>query len=147
MSDQLEGPLVHVTRGSTFPWREPDQLETECGRLAADVPAIGRDEMVRKIRNLGIQRASLSSCYTCMETARRHRSWDQDPVDTMRREVVGRRHDAELRSELLAIEALIEAHPAEFRAYLNGLAQTVNLAQRRKTKKQRRSGGTIIPLA
>lgn len=131
--------LFHVKRGSTFPWRDPDDLETECGRLVIDVPSVSRDEMRRKIAHLGIQRASLSSCMTCLHTAQRHRDWEKDPVDTMRREVTGRRHDQQLRTELLAIAALIDNHRDEFQAYLDGLSEAVDLTRRRQESKVRKA--------
>lgn len=42
-----------------------------------------------------------------------------------------------LRAELQAVAALVDAHREEFDAYLSGLSETVNLTERRNTKRRR----------
>lgn len=127
----------HVIRRSSLPWRPPEDHLTECGRLARDHAAITYDEFTRKLRTQGQQRAAMSTCMTCWNTANRYESWAVDPVDAIRREILGQRGDTDtFRRELRALAALVEAHPDEFTGYLDGLQQTADLAARRLAKRQ-----------
>lgn len=134
--------LDHILR-SQLPWRR-DPGKTECGRDADDVTnALTYDEALAKFRSLGQQRAIMTSCVTCFQTANaRHRSnWDKRPSAVMQRETeqvsYWNRAQAEtlLDRELRAIAALIEAHRDEFDAYVSGLEQTASLADRRRSKR------------
>lgn len=127
--------LDHVRRPD-LPWR-PATL-TECGKPAADVKqVISRDELIARLRSFGKARTSLTTCMTCWQTAARWKSFAEDPVDAMRREVYGSRGDALLAADLRALAALAQAHRDEFEAYVNGLAETASLAARRQARRRR----------
>lgn len=132
----------HVVRSASFPWRAADDGLTECG--LAVVPGrkvITLEEVKTKFRVQGKIRASMSTCITCAQTATRYRSWVQDPVDAVRREVYGRRGDEErFKRELWALAALVAAHPEEFHGFLTGLDQAADLDARRRAKRGARFG-------
>jgi hypothetical protein len=129
-----ELPLEHVQR-TPLPWRT--ESKTECGRPAAEYSAVlTRDEFFAKVKKQGKQRAAMSTCMTCMETASRHTTWGESPSSVMSRELTTGRYDRnmgekQIDRELRAIAALIEAHGEEFHGYLSGLDQTVSLRERR----------------
>lgn len=128
--------IEHVIRRTTLPWRSADDQLTECGKSSTDYISITYEDFTRKVRSQGQQRASMSTCMTCWNTATRYEPWSIDPVDAIRREVYGMRGDTEtLRHELWAIAALIDAHRTEFDDYLTGLQQTTDLAARRRAKR------------
>lgn len=104
--------LEHVRRPN-LPWRTFDL--TECG-LDTDRPVISRAELAAKWKAQGQQRAALTTCMTCLDTARRWPSWDEDPVRCLGRETYGGRrgHEDVFRAELRAIELLVEAYRDEF---------------------------------
>lgn len=56
------------------------------------------------------------TCMTCYETAQRWKTWEQDPVQAMQRELVyaQKKRTESMRCELLAIAELIRAHKEEF---------------------------------
>jgi hypothetical protein len=97
---------------------------TECGLNAASVKTLSRDEFFSRLKDFGRQRTALTTCMTCSDTAERHGTWNDDPRLALEREirweVAWRRTDRgqQLRDELLAIAALIEAHRDEFDAHL-----------------------------
>jgi hypothetical protein len=129
-------PLDHIRRGASVPWRAIEDHLTECGLMAANVPAITLDEMRAKIKRQGVQRAGLSSCMTCWNLATRYQGWDEDPTQAIRREVFGSLHSLErFRLELRAIAALIANHPEEFQKYIDSLGMTVDLTRRRRQAK------------
>lgn len=138
--DDVKG-IVHIERPRP-PWRQEKRL-TECKRDATKVTTIARTEFVAKLAELGAQRASLSTCMTCWETARRWPTWEQDPARCLGRETGGSAYGADsppvLSAELRALAALAETHREEFEAYLAGLEQTVDLEdlRRRKTRRVR----------
>lgn len=131
----------HVARPA-LPWRAATL--TECGKaLTAHPGALSRDEMRARIGRLGQQRAAMFLCMTCWSVVDRWPTWEQDPVAALGRETVGvhwmRGHPvdpkgAQLRGELYALAALVAAHREEFEEYLQGLAQTVSLAEHRRTR-------------
>lgn len=137
MAEQLD----HVVR-SAPPWREAS-AQTECGRPVTDVAsALSRDAMIVKVRQQGKQRAAMSSCMTCWSAATRHKTWDEDPVDAIRRETqYGARTEALFREELRAIAVLVAAHADEFAELLAGLRTTVNLDEVRRRRAARGSRG------
>lgn len=134
-------PLDHILRESAPPWRRSMRL-TECGLSADNHPTLSRVEMEARWKELGNQRASLFTCMTCAHTANRHPTWATDPAGAMARECEHYRYRDDggepIRSELRAIAALIEAHPDEFYDYLDGLAETSSLDERRRIRKARR---------
>lgn len=135
-----DGPLDHLARPA-LPWRDGQPL-TECGRRVEGLPLITREELVARVRNLGSKRASFSTCITCWETASRWKPWDEDPVQAMGRECgPWYRNTAMLRDELLALAELVRAHPQEFRAILNGLAEAPRLDEARAARRLRREQG------
>lgn len=132
----MDGPVEHVIRVASFPWRPPEDQLTECGQVAASHTSLTRDEMRTKVKVQGIQRAALSTCMTCLTVAARSKTWEEDPVAAVRR-IVHAGRDDQFRAELWAIAALIDRHRDEFQGYLDGLAQTTDLTQRRQAKKRK----------
>jgi hypothetical protein len=130
-------PLDHVLRPQP-PWRTGHT--TECGLRADSYPALTRDEFKAKVRRQGQQRAALTTCMTCLHTAQRWPTWDEDPVQAMGRETYGgRRGDTRFRDELVAIAALIAAHRDEFDALLKDLDDIPRLADARARSRARRA--------
>ena len=157
------GPLDHLSR-PPLPWRAPHL--TECGKPLDTIDAsriISRDELHKRVADIGQKRAAFSTCMTCWETRNR---WPGDSATALYREThvvwrappsyydyAPRRSEGEQRrshdeakarrdrfvGELEAIQALIEAHREEFDAYLAGLGETVSLADHRNTR--RKAGG------
>jgi len=127
----------HVLR-PPLPWRA-SQL-TECGRDAADVASvIGRDQLADRLKRLGRQRTAFTVCMTCATTAQRWSTFEQDPVDALRREVYGGSRTLDsLAAELRALAALAQAHPDEFEGFLAGLAETASLAEARRKRRMSR---------
>jgi len=120
----MKEPVDHILRPH-LPWRHGGNV-TECGYNAAKVKTLTRDEFFQREKDLGKQRTAMLTCMTCSETARRWGTWDDDPRLAIHRELewergsmYGRgREDRGQRTkdELIAIAALIEAHPEEFEA-------------------------------
>jgi hypothetical protein len=136
VSTRLTEPLHHVERPSP-PWRG-DQGLTECG-IACE--GLGerlwtRDQLRDAARNLGAQRLSMQCCMTCLNTAQRWPSWDQDPVEALGREIHGRTTDL-FRLELWAIAALVDENRERFDAFLAVLAETPTLAEQRQRRRRR----------
>ncbi len=135
-------PLEHVIR-SRPPWRRGPDI-TECGKPVTGQPVISRDEFLAKVRRQGQQRSAMTTCMTCWHTARHHPSWDENPVASLAREAQQFKwvlfedspQSVSFRDELLAIAALIEAHPDEFNALLTGLGDTVRLDERRRQRRR-----------
>lgn len=120
----MKQPVDHIER-PRLPWRTADdQVATECGYDASKVSTLSRDEHFARVKEMGEQRASLFTCMTCAQTARRHRTWDEDPRQAIGREVEWetgwrkQKNGQRLRDELLAIKALIELHPGDFETLL-----------------------------
>lgn len=140
----MREPMEHVLR-SPLPWRAHEEAKTECGKLALDVAkTITFDELVRKVKDQGQQRAAMSTCMTCMGRAdfRRSQDWDACPGSLIARESqhepghawAAVHEDSLLDRELRALAALVEAHREEFDGYINGLQSTISLAERRRAK-------------
>lgn len=126
--------LDHVLRPD-LPWRKADAVE--CGRSVGDVKAyITRDELRARFKRDGRTRTVMTVCVTCLQTANRWKTFDEDPVDAMRREVYGRLAEEQLSSELRALGALATAYREDFDAYIAGLNQTTSLADRRIKRRQ-----------
>jgi len=133
VGEKLE--VSHVVRPD-LPWRK--STTTECGRTGGNRPLMTRDELIAKVKLEGIQRAALSVCMTCLETARRWADWRRDPVQAMARETYHGSHGADprLKNELLALAALVEAHRDEFDEMLTGLAGTISLDAARRARRR-----------
>jgi len=155
------GPLDHLSR-PPLPWRPAPHL-TECGKPLDTIDAgriVSRDELHKRVADIGQKRAAFETCMTCWATAQR---WPDDPATALYREMNvvwrtppsyydfaprpsegedRRSHDeAKARrdrfvGELEAIQALIEAHREEFDGYLAGLGETVSLADRRVARRK-----------
>lgn len=130
----MKEPVEHVIRAA-LPWRADEY--TECGRPLNDITkAITRDELRKRVADLGKTRAAMLTCITCAQAAARHRIWEEDPVDAIRREVWGQEVER-FGDELRALAALVAAHPDEFDGYLTGLAATSSLSAARARRLRR----------
>ena len=117
----MKEPVDHIVRPQ-LPWRSMTLALTECGYDAFRVKTVTRDEYARRCKDLGTTRAAMITCMTCMQTAKRWEPWEIDPRKAIGREVEwetpyygsGDKHGTRLKDELLAIAALIDAHPDEF---------------------------------
>ena len=133
--------ITHIER-SPLPWR-PERA-TECGLDATRHPTWTREEAQAKAKELGRQRFSLFVCMTCMGTAERHSTWEDDPASCLVRHAErmtlrwpSREADPDKRrfaDELRAIAALIDAHREEFDALVRGLGEIVDLKDARRRK-------------
>ncbi len=127
--------LEHVLRFEP-PWRV--DRKTECGHAATDVAAvIDQDELIRKVKDQGQQRAEFSTCVTCWERSRYAKPWAEDPVAILRRETA--RYgvkDAQLESELRALTLLWQAHCDEYDETLRSLGEVNDLAEQRARKRR-----------
>lgn len=140
-----ELPLEHVER-VTPPWRL--QHVTECGLPVEGHPVISRAGFVAKVKAQGKQRAAMTTCMTCWDSAGRNEPWDESPVESLIRECErhrwagrsGQRDPDQFRRELLAIAALIEAHRDEFDDMVAGLGDTVRLSDRRAQRRWQQGG-------
>lgn len=125
--------LNHVRRPD-LPWRI--STTTECGRPVGSVKShISRDELLTRLQSFGSARTSLTTCMTCWQTASRWKTFDQDPVDALRREVYRTAGDEPLAAELRALAALAVAHQAEFEGFLADLSKTVSMMDRSRRRR------------
>jgi hypothetical protein len=115
----VKDPVDHILR-PRLPWRPTEGAITECGYDASKVKTLSRPEYFARLKDMGSQRSAMITCMTCSHTVSRWATWEDDPRKAMGREIewetawrTDRGH--QLRDELLAIEALISAHPDEFR--------------------------------
>lgn len=120
----MKEPVDHIHRPS-LPWRVASSGMTECGLNAASVASITREAYFTRLKDMGQQRTALLTCMTCGDTCRRWGTWEDDPRKALEREIhwetgwAPRKDRGELlRDELLAVDALIEAHRDEFDAHL-----------------------------
>ena len=131
--DEGANPRLDHVRRPQPPWRVADV--TECGLPEDRHPTLSRVELAAKVRRLGVQRAAMTTCMTCLATAQRWPTFDDDPVEAIGRETHrGRDANPAFRDELLAIAALIERHPDEFAQLLAGIANTIRLSERRAAR-------------
>lgn len=124
----MKEPVDHIVR-PLLPWRDARAAITECGYDASKVKAISRDQYRQRVKEFGRQRTAMLTCMTCAETAERWGTWADDPRQSLEREInwesVRWRNDRgnRLRDELLAIEALIDAHKDEFLSHIETTEQ------------------------
>ena len=123
--------IVHVIRLLPF-WRDAEHDLTECGLRPSEHRSIGRDEFISRITEWGVQRTTMFTCVTCMNTFQRWggdgmraATWENDPVQAMAREIDKVRHHHRGRGkrerfemELRAIIQLTAEHKAEFDAII-----------------------------
>ena len=123
----MKQPVDHILRPQ-LPWRSTGAV-TECGLDASKVTALSREQYFARHKELGMQRCAMLTCMTCSQTARNWKTWQEDPRSALGREIqwetAWHRNErgALLRDELLAIAALVEAHPEEFAAHLSATQQ------------------------
>jgi hypothetical protein len=134
----MKEPVDHIER-PRLPWRpETETALTECGFEAVKVKCLTRSEFFRRIKEYGQQRTAILTCMTCMQTAQRWSTWDDDPRRALHREIEwegawGTSRGTHLRDELRAIAMLIKSHPDEFKELVNGITGTIDfLAEKRK---------------
>lgn len=116
----MKQPVDHILRPQ-LPWRSEPGI-TECGLDATKVVVLTRAEYLDRKKDMGMQRSAMLTCMTCSNTASRWDAWENDPRKALGREIEWEtgwsrnERGEQLRDELLAIEALINAHPDEFAA-------------------------------
>lgn len=141
--------ITHIVRPN-LPWR--DENQTECGLDATRHPTWTRNEVRAKGKELGRQRLSMFVCMTCLGTAERHRTWEEDPASCMNRyaERMSTRwiHDNDderrrFRDELVAIALLIDAHRPEFDELVTGLSQVDDMATLANRRAERKKAGRV----
>ena len=128
-------PGFHVVRESV-PWRAGKI--TECGQpVTEDCAVITAEDLAGRVAAFGAARTGYIVCPDCWATADGAPRWHADPVGVLAREV----HSAQardesgadqLRTELLAIAAVIDAHPVEYGHAVQSFAATVDLGGRRR---------------
>jgi hypothetical protein len=121
----MKEPVDHILR-PRLPWRRPDEgAITECGYDASKVKTLTRAEFFQRIKDFGQQRTAMLTCMTCSDTAKRWKTWDDDPRLALQREIEWERgasyylrarddRGQRLKDELIAIDTLIKAHQEEF---------------------------------
>ena len=134
----MKEPVDHIER-PRLPWRSPDEpAVTECGYDASKVKTLTRDEFFARLKDYGKQRTALLTCMTCVDTARRWPTWDDEPRKAMEREIsweVGwrrRKNGHRLKDELLAIETLIANNREEFDDLLTAMRERQEWLERKK---------------
>lgn len=141
----MKEPVDHIIRPS-LPWRRDIGI-TECGYDATKVKAITRQSFFERERSLGKQRCAMLTCMTCSDTTKRYGTWEDDPRAAIGREVTWERGEywgrgrsdrgTLLKDELLAIEALIEAHRDEFDATIQENRQRREWIEKKAALKQK----------
>lgn len=123
----MKQPVDHILRPQ-LPWRT-DGGVTECGYDASQVKTLTRAEYFERLKEYGQQRASLFTCMTCADTARRWGTWEDDPRRALEREVQWEcgwsRSDRgqQLRDELVAMASLVAEHRQEFDEHIERMQQ------------------------
>jgi hypothetical protein len=121
----MKEPVDHILR-PRLPWRLTDDgAITECGYDVSKVKTLTRDAFFAREKDLGAQRSAMLTCMTCSNTAKRWKTWEDDPRQALQREIEwesGRSRETRgerLKDELLAIASLIDAHRDEFEATIS----------------------------
>lgn len=134
----MKEPVDHILRPQ-LPWRRDGGI-TECGYAADKVKTLTRADYFARLKDMGQQRTAMFTCMTCAQTASRWSTWDDDPRQAMQRELEweGVRWHKDrgnrLLDELLAIEAMIEAHRDEFDAHVSSTEQRRAWNERKAAK-------------
>jgi hypothetical protein len=149
----MKEPVDHILR-PRLPWRPVEGGITECGYDASKVKAVTREEFFQRLKDFGQQRTAMLMCMTCSDTARRWKTWEEDPRQALDREIAWERggyyysartdRGERLKDELLAVAALVEAHRVEFDAFITNrqqrrewLEKKSEIARRAKPSPQR----------
>lgn len=129
VSDREKTVIEHVRR-PRLPWRAEEYTRTECGLLlTAAGRVLSREDFIEKVKRLGQQRAAMTTCMTCFNTAQSHPTWETNPVACLGREVEHWRQKNEIfRRELRALAALVARHPEEFAELMKDQEEIVPLA-------------------
>lgn len=147
----MKEPVDHVLRPS-LPWRESEDSITECGFNAANVKTLSRPELFARRKELGLQRTSMTTCMTCMNTAERHGTWSEDPRPALLREIIWEYGDGfrarsdrgdRLKNELLAIAQIIESHRDEFDAAVLALEKQKEWIDKKRDHRARLANKNI----
>lgn len=139
----MKEPVDHIER-PFLPWRsEKETTLTECGYEAIKVKTLTRSEFFRRLKEYGQQRTAILTCMTCMQTAQRWATWDEDPRDALSREIQweGRfsdNHGHRLRDELRAIAIMVKAYPEEFKELVHRVTGTVDFLHEKKKRRPSR---------
>jgi hypothetical protein len=106
---------------------------TECGRPVDELrEVVSRQAFLRLSQQWGQVRTALLVCMACFETARRWKSWDEDPIDGLKRVIYSESSAAALlRCELRALAMLAEKYRQEFDKLVAGVGKVVQLSDRR----------------
>jgi hypothetical protein len=130
----MKEPVDHIPR-PLLPWRAPSEADiTECGARCCEVRTITREAFRTRVKAQGIQRAAMITCMTCLHAIERSPSWAEEPRLVLQRAIewenpwwsvrsivgsyVREQRGHLLKDELVALAALAEAHPEEFKAAL-----------------------------
>lgn len=148
----MKEPVDHILRPS-LPWRLGSAAITECGYDASQVKTLTRDEAKARYKELGRQRTAMLTCMTCIETANRWGTWEDDPRQALQREITWEhggfyraREDRgqRLKNELQVIATMIDERRDEFLAAVSEIEQRrawnekkAALAERPKTAQPR----------
>src|ERR1041384_7038226 len=136
----VKEPVDHIMR-PRLPWRPSEAALTECGYDASKVKTITREEHLLRTKNYGRQRTAMLTCMTCMQTAERWSTWEEDPRDAVAREIqwesgpFRKPRGTRLLDELVTIAALIQAHPDEFQRLLVVTQQRREWNERKEKEK------------
>ena len=140
MAETEDLPIVHVRRPG-LPWR-PEHGRTECGLPVTGQPVITREEFLEKLKMQGERRARVTTCQTCLDTARRWPSWEEDPVQCLARERdhwgTRGKYQELFRREVVALAVLAQRHRTEFEELLADQAATVPIAEGAAVRRGRR---------
>ena len=103
----MSDPIQHIDRARP-PWRR--ESITECGQWSKDVAStMSHEDAETLIERLGIRRAALVLCMTCVEMFRCARHGEHPVL----RDTHGKGREL-LETELAALEMLAHAHADEF---------------------------------
>ncbi len=117
----MKEPVDHILRPK-LPWRSESSI-TECGYDSTKVKTLTREEFFQRLKDFGEQRTAILTCMTCVNTARRWKTWEENPMDAVSREIQWenprlRNRSHKMKNDLIAIELIINAHKEEFEKYL-----------------------------
>ena len=118
-------PIEHIERSRPV-WRR--ERLTECGRFASDVAlCLSPSDAEAKVGKLGIRRAALVLCSTCVDRRSIERVLPGSLTSMVTRESHGRGRTL-LDEELAALTILVERHSPEFFSILDGLRSAESFA-------------------
>lgn len=112
--------VAHIVR-VRLPWNTTDR--TECGKDPEQFRrVVSRGEAVRRWKEVGATRARYEFCMTCVDTANRWPSFNDDPVEASKRGATWRTgHDDLTSAELRAVALVLDSHRDEFEAVVGDL--------------------------